>query len=107
MSQNQHMNQNKKKKEKKFRLKQEFINPTPEGLKKGMDFLAPSFQLYDALTQQVEMPTEMAEEYDPPAVEAAWYSWWEKQGFFKPEYKNYPVKSSSSLIAFFSTLSFL
>ena len=22
--------------------------------------------------------------YDPPAVEAAWYAWWEAQGYFKP-----------------------
>ncbi len=24
--------------------------------------------------------------YSSAYVEAAWYSWWEKQGFFKPEY---------------------
>ena len=24
--------------------------------------------------------------YSPTYVEAAWYPWWEKQGFFKPEY---------------------
>ncbi|RCN35896.1 valine--tRNA ligase [Ancylostoma caninum] len=24
--------------------------------------------------------------YDPSYVESGWYSWWEKQGFFKPEY---------------------
>lgn len=24
--------------------------------------------------------------YSPTYVEAAWYSWWEEQGFFKPEY---------------------
>lgn len=24
--------------------------------------------------------------YSPKYVEAAWYAWWEKQGFFKPEY---------------------
>jgi valyl-tRNA synthetase len=24
--------------------------------------------------------------YNPQYVEAAWYAWWEKQGFFKPEY---------------------
>lgn len=24
--------------------------------------------------------------YSPQFVEAAWYSWWEKQGFFTPEY---------------------
>lgn len=26
----------------------------------------------------------MLKEYHPPAVEAAWYDWWEKQGYFKP-----------------------
>lgn len=25
--------------------------------------------------------------YNPIAVESAWYSWWEKEGFFKPEFK--------------------
>lgn len=25
--------------------------------------------------------------YSPKYVEAAWYSWWEKQGFFKPDYQ--------------------
>lgn len=24
--------------------------------------------------------------YSPQYVEAAWYAWWEKEGFFKPEY---------------------
>lgn len=28
----------------------------------------------------------MADSYNPKAVESAWYSWWEKCGFFKPEY---------------------
>jgi hypothetical protein len=27
----------------------------------------------------------MADAYDPPSVEAAWYSWWEKSRFFAPE----------------------
>lgn len=25
--------------------------------------------------------------YSPKYVEAAWYAWWEAQGFFKPEYE--------------------
>ena len=25
--------------------------------------------------------------YSPGYVEAAWYAWWEKSGFFKPEYR--------------------
>lgn len=28
----------------------------------------------------------MPESYSPRYVEAAWYSWWEKSGFFTPEY---------------------
>lgn len=29
---------------------------------------------------------EMKENYNPEMVESAWYSWWEKQGYFKPEF---------------------
>jgi valyl-tRNA synthetase len=25
--------------------------------------------------------------YLPEAVESAWYQWWEKEGFFQPEFK--------------------
>ncbi|KAI5620474.1 valine--tRNA ligase [Silurus asotus] len=41
--------------------------PTPAGEKK--DVLSP-----------------LPDSYSPQYVEAAWYPWWEKQGFFKPEY---------------------
>ena len=30
--------------------------------------------------------------YSPRYVEAAWYSWWEKSGFFKPEYGRKNIK---------------
>ena len=30
--------------------------------------------------------------YSPQYVEAAWYSWWEKSGFFKPEYGRKSIK---------------
>uniref|UniRef100_A0A4W4E5E8 Valine--tRNA ligase n=1 Tax=Electrophorus electricus TaxID=8005 RepID=A0A4W4E5E8_ELEEL len=42
--------------------------PTPAGEKK--DVLSP-----------------LPDSYSPQYVEAAWYPWWEKQGFFKPEYR--------------------
>ncbi|KAK3695526.1 mitochondrial valyl-tRNA synthetase [Podospora appendiculata] len=46
-----------------------FENTTPEGEKKALHpFSDPNFSAYN-----------------PKAVEAAWYSWWEKSGFFKPE----------------------
>jgi valyl-tRNA synthetase len=27
----------------------------------------------------------LANAYNPIAVESAWYAWWEKKGFFKPD----------------------
>ncbi|KAL2918652.1 valine--tRNA ligase [Polyrhizophydium stewartii] len=45
-----------------------FVNTTPKGDKK-------------------DMSTPMAGSYNPKAVEAAWYDWWEKEGYFKPELK--------------------
>ncbi|KXS10906.1 hypothetical protein M427DRAFT_102975 [Gonapodya prolifera JEL478] len=44
---------------------EEFVNNTPPGEKK--DLSAP-----------------MANGFSPKVVEAAWYSWWEKSGYFKP-----------------------
>lgn len=44
-----------------------FVDDTPAGEKK-------------------DMTRPMAKDYNPQAVEAAWYAWWEKSGFFKPEY---------------------
>jgi len=42
-------------------------------------------------TASISPPTSdvvspLPDAYSPHYVEAAWYSWWEKQGFFKPEY---------------------
>jgi len=46
-----------------------------------------------AVYEQITKPGEkkdvtfpMPDSYSPRYVEAAWYSWWEKEGFFKPEY---------------------
>uniref|UniRef100_A0AAQ5YIR4 Valine--tRNA ligase n=1 Tax=Amphiprion ocellaris TaxID=80972 RepID=A0AAQ5YIR4_AMPOC len=33
-----------------------------------------------------DVVSPLPDSYSPQYVEAAWYSWWEKQGFFKPEY---------------------
>lgn len=47
-----------------------YVEDTPEGEKKRIrSFEDPNFKAYD-----------------PIAVESAWYSWWEKEGFFKPEF---------------------
>ena len=34
----------------------------------------------------IDVSEAMPSAYSPKYVEAAWYPWWEKQGFFKPEY---------------------
>ncbi|TKR80167.1 hypothetical protein L596_014287 [Steinernema carpocapsae] len=44
---------------------------------------------YTASTKKGDMKDvagEMPNAYSPRYVEAAWYSWWEKEGFFRPEY---------------------
>ncbi len=45
---------------------------------------------YEGNTKPGEMKDvsqPLPDAYSPAYVEAAWYSWWEKQGYFKPEYK--------------------
>ncbi|XP_043939220.1 valine--tRNA ligase [Protopterus annectens] len=37
----------------------------------------------------------MPDSYSPQYVEAAWYPWWEKQGFFKPEYGRKSISESN------------
>ncbi|XP_039752970.1 valine--tRNA ligase isoform X2 [Pararge aegeria] len=39
-----------------------------------------------AAGEKKDISDAMPDAYSPLYVEAAWYSWWEKQGFFKPEY---------------------
>lgn len=36
--------------------------------------------------EKKDVACSMPDSYSPRYVEAAWYSWWEKEGFFKPEY---------------------
>ncbi|XP_077317271.1 valine--tRNA ligase isoform X2 [Lithobates pipiens] len=36
--------------------------------------------------QKKDVSGAMPDSYSPQYVEAAWYPWWEKEGFFKPEY---------------------
>ncbi|KAL0838552.1 hypothetical protein ABMA28_016658 [Loxostege sticticalis] len=39
-----------------------------------------------AAGERKDITGSMPDAYSPQYVEAAWYAWWEKQGFFKPEY---------------------
>ncbi|KAI8369418.1 valyl-tRNA synthetase [Radiomyces spectabilis] len=56
----------KKKKPTKAAPAPAFVNKTPKGEKK-------------------DMTEPIANGYNPIAVESAWYDWWVKQGYFKPE----------------------
>ncbi|UKZ62974.1 uncharacterized protein TrAtP1_004202 [Trichoderma atroviride] len=65
----------KEKKAKKEKVEEEplpeYVEDTPVGEKKRIrSFDDPHFKAYN-----------------PVAVESAWYTWWEKEGFFKPEFK--------------------
>ncbi|XP_072331843.1 valine--tRNA ligase isoform X2 [Scyliorhinus torazame] len=47
--------------------------------------------IYDVPTtpgEKKDVNCSMPDSYSPQYVEAAWYPWWEKQGFFKPEYRH-------------------
>nr|XP_048674356.1 valine--tRNA ligase, mitochondrial isoform X2 [Caretta caretta] len=47
--------------------------------------------LYDIPTadgQKKDTSVPLPAAYSPRYVEAAWYGWWEKEGFFKPEYQS-------------------
>lgn len=63
-----------KQKEKKVKAAEEaipkFVEDTPLGQKKRL--------------KSLDDPHYKA--YNPVAVESAWYEWWEKEGFFKPEF---------------------
>ena len=45
--------------------------------------------VYDIPTEpgrKKDTKVPLPDAYSPRYVEAAWYAWWEKEGFFKPEY---------------------
>ncbi|XP_076670453.1 valyl-tRNA synthetase isoform X1 [Andrena cerasifolii] len=46
--------------------------------------------------EKKDVTCAMPDTYSPKYVEAAWYSWWEKQGFFKPEYGRKSVLEQNS-----------
>lgn len=47
---------------------------------------APSWCFFFPNTFSSDVVCPLPDSYSPQYVEAAWYQWWEKQGFFKPEY---------------------
>lgn len=77
----------------KFRLKQEKLKQQAEQTsnkpKKEKKSSAKEEIVYDLDTKPGDKKVTsnpLPSSYSPKYVEAAWYSWWEKSGFFKPEY---------------------
>lgn len=61
----------------------EYVEETPAGEKKRL--------------RSLDDPQMKA--YNPIAVESAWYEWWEKEGFFKPQFKeDGSVKDEGSFV---------
>ncbi|KAJ3213953.1 hypothetical protein HDU67_002261 [Dinochytrium kinnereticum] len=73
----------KEKKEEKVKkveeVEPEFVNTTPAGEKK-------------------DLSGEFSSKYNPMAVEAAWYEWWEKKGYFQPELTDEKVNPAGNFV---------
>nr|XP_033772878.1 valine--tRNA ligase isoform X1 [Geotrypetes seraphini]XP_033772879.1 valine--tRNA ligase isoform X1 [Geotrypetes seraphini]XP_033772880.1 valine--tRNA ligase isoform X1 [Geotrypetes seraphini] len=84
----------KKEKLEKFQQKQDKLKEQQtETLKKPKaekkekkDLEVITYNLPTPLGEKKDVTCPMPESYSPQYVEAAWYPWWEKRGFFKPEY---------------------
>uniref|UniRef100_A0A673LM86 valine--tRNA ligase n=1 Tax=Sinocyclocheilus rhinocerous TaxID=307959 RepID=A0A673LM86_9TELE len=48
--------------------------------------LSSDIEIQESTNETENVLSPLPDSYSPQYVEAAWYSWWEKQGFFKPEY---------------------
>ncbi|CAF3598968.1 unnamed protein product [Rotaria sp. Silwood1] len=47
--------------------------------------------------EKKDIHCELPKAYSPKYVEAAWYTWWEKEGFFRPEYYDQHPPSNASI----------
>uniref|UniRef100_A0A672U770 valine--tRNA ligase n=1 Tax=Strigops habroptila TaxID=2489341 RepID=A0A672U770_STRHB len=70
----------KREKLEKFQQKQEKIPPPPTPHPR------PSAPPLTPHPRPTDVSVPLPPSYSPRYVEAAWYSWWEREGFFKPEY---------------------
>uniref|UniRef100_A0A671YN90 Valine--tRNA ligase n=1 Tax=Sparus aurata TaxID=8175 RepID=A0A671YN90_SPAAU len=73
-----------KKKEKLEKFQQKKEMEAKKKTKPPTELLMSTLFSLSPLVSDVISP--LPDSYSPQYVEAAWYPWWEKQGFFKPEY---------------------
>lgn len=85
----------RKEKLEKFKQKQEKIQAKSQNVEKAPKKIKEKKEkeilIYDKdITpgEKKDISGNMPDAYSPKYVEAAWYAWWEKSGFFKPEYGN-------------------
>nr|XP_060615928.1 valine--tRNA ligase-like [Anolis sagrei ordinatus] len=83
----------KKEKLEKFQQKKEKSQQQQQGEKKPKaekkekkDLGVISYNISTKQGEKKDVTASMPDSYSPQYVEAAWYPWWESQGFFKPEY---------------------
>ncbi|KAK9877875.1 hypothetical protein WA026_020101 [Henosepilachna vigintioctopunctata] len=78
--------------------KQQAAVPKKDNTKKEKKKDIKESAIYTTHTPQGEkknITDSLPDSYSPKYVEAAWYSWWEKSGFFKPEYGRKSISESS------------
>ncbi|XP_062978383.1 valine--tRNA ligase [Elgaria multicarinata webbii] len=83
----------KKEKLEKFQQKKEKSQQQQQGEKKPKaekkdkkDLGVMTYNVPTKPGEKKDVTSAMPDSYSPQYVEAAWYPWWESQGFFKPEY---------------------
>ncbi|XP_063054552.1 valine--tRNA ligase isoform X4 [Engraulis encrasicolus] len=84
----------KREKMEKFQQKKEMEEKKKQQQKPAAEKKKPEKKEIGVITYNTPTPpgdkkdvvSPLPDSYSPQYVEASWYSWWEKQGFFKPEY---------------------
>jgi hypothetical protein len=70
-------------------LQNHYIGPRS---KNSLSTPLPEYDGPTAAGEKKDVARPLPDAYSPSYVEAAWYAWWEKSGFFKPEFKTGSIK---------------
>ncbi|EFN82871.1 valine--tRNA ligase [Harpegnathos saltator] len=76
----------KQKQEKKEIEKSVNVKEKPEKNEKKKETTSILYTVDTPPGERKDISCPLPDTYSPQYVEAAWYAWWEKEGFFKPEY---------------------
>ncbi|XP_014480884.1 PREDICTED: valine--tRNA ligase isoform X1 [Dinoponera quadriceps] len=76
----------KQKQEKKATEKSVNAKEKPEKNDKKKEVTSILYTMDTLPGEKKDIACSLPDTYSPQYVEAAWYAWWEKEGFFKPEY---------------------